>query len=322
MVAIVGSALLGVAGLIAGVLPFAGVAGQAVAKHAVPLGLSIPALLLSVLGLAAGLWPGAGNTLVSLAASGILSSATGVELALWHGFTPVLALSLVTLALAAVLYRRRGALRHRIWPRSFGFERIYTSSLRLLDTISARSLHALQGASLRAYVLALIVTAGTLITVVLLSGGYRGWPDTGDAQPHEVAAAVMIIAGAVAAARAKSAMTAVLSLGVTGYGVALTFFFFGAPDLAMTQFSVETLTAVIFVLVFYHFRGFGDLSPRGDGCATPWSPSYSAHRSPSCCSSSAHRSHHCAIRLFRGERVASRTRPQHRERDTGRFPRP
>ena len=89
------------------------------------------------------------------------------------------------------------------------------------------------------------------------------WPGTGDVQPHEAAAAMMIIAGALSAARAKSTMTAVLSLGVSGYGMALTFLFFGAPDLAMTQFSVETLTAVIFVLVFYHFRGFGELSPTG-----------------------------------------------------------
>jgi multicomponent Na+:H+ antiporter subunit A len=36
----------------------------------------------------------------------------------------------------------------------------------------------------------------------------------------------------------------------------------GAPDLAMTQFAVETLTVVIFVLVFYRLRGFGDLSSR------------------------------------------------------------
>ena len=53
-----------------------------------------------------------------------------------------------------------------------------------------------------------------------------------------------------------------LSLGVSGYGVALTYLFFGAPDLAMTQFSVETLTAVIFTMVFYHFRRFRSLSPR------------------------------------------------------------
>ncbi len=41
-------------------------------------------------------------------------------------------------------------------------------------------------------------------------------------------------------------------LGTTavGYGVALLYALFGAPDLAMTQFAVETLTVVIFVLVF------------------------------------------------------------------------
>jgi multicomponent Na+:H+ antiporter subunit A len=57
-------------------------------------------------------------------------------------------------------------------------------------------------------------------------------------------------------------MTAVLSVGVVGYGVAVTYALLGAPDLAMTQFAVETLTVVIFVLVFSRLRGFGDLSPR------------------------------------------------------------
>jgi multicomponent Na+:H+ antiporter subunit A len=56
-------------------------------------------------------------------------------------------------------------------------------------------------------------------------------------------------------------MSAVLSLGAVGYGVAMMFLSFGAPDLAMTQFSVETLTVLIYVLVFRHFRGLGPLSP-------------------------------------------------------------
>jgi len=57
-------------------------------------------------------------------------------------------------------------------------------------------------------------------------------------------------------------MTAVLSLGVVGYCVAVMYALLGAPDLAMTQFAVETLTVVIFVLVFSKLRGFGDLSSR------------------------------------------------------------
>ena len=57
-------------------------------------------------------------------------------------------------------------------------------------------------------------------------------------------------------------MAAALSLGTVGYGVAVMYALLGAPDLAMTQFAVETLTVVIFVLVFYRLRGFGDLSSR------------------------------------------------------------
>jgi multicomponent Na+:H+ antiporter subunit A len=56
-------------------------------------------------------------------------------------------------------------------------------------------------------------------------------------------------------------MAAVLSLGVVGYGVAVMYALLGAPDLAITQFAVETLTVVIFVLVFANLKGFGDLSP-------------------------------------------------------------
>jgi multicomponent Na+:H+ antiporter subunit A len=79
---------------------------------------------------------------------------------------------------------------------------------------------------------------------------------------HEVLIVVVIITGAIAAAMAKSTMAAVLALGSVGYGVATTFLLFGAPDLAMTQFSVETLTVLIYVLVFRHFPSLGALSPR------------------------------------------------------------
>jgi multicomponent Na+:H+ antiporter subunit A len=79
---------------------------------------------------------------------------------------------------------------------------------------------------------------------------------------HELLVVVVIVAGAIAATLAKTTMAAVLALGVVGYGVAMTFVLYGAPDLAMTQFSVETLTVLIYVLVFRHFRNLGELSPR------------------------------------------------------------
>jgi multicomponent Na+:H+ antiporter subunit A len=44
-------------------------------------------------------------------------------------------------------------------------------------------------------------------------------------------------------------MAAVLCLGAVGYAMALVFVLHGAPDLALTQFAIETLGAVLFVLV-------------------------------------------------------------------------
>ena len=58
-----------------------------------------------------------------------------------------------------------------------------------------------------------------------------------------------MVAGALGATVLRNRLAAVLLVGVTGYGCGTIFAFHGAPDLALTQFLVETLTLVIFVLV-------------------------------------------------------------------------
>ncbi|HEX9970718.1 MAG TPA: hydrogen gas-evolving membrane-bound hydrogenase subunit E [bacterium] len=60
----------------------------------------------------------------------------------------------------------------------------------------------------------------------------------------------------------KSRIAAIAALGVVGYGVALIYVFYGAPDLAITQLVVETLTVVLFVLVVYHLPPFNRFSRR------------------------------------------------------------
>jgi multicomponent Na+:H+ antiporter subunit A len=122
---------------------------------------------------------------------------------------------------------------------------------------------ALHSASLRTYVMVIVTTTVVVGGTVLVTD-----PDLGSVVPrtpiliHDVLIVAVIIAGALSAAFAQSTMSAVLSLGAVGYGVAMVFLSFGAPDLAMTQFSVETLTVLIYVLVFRHFHELGNLSPR------------------------------------------------------------
>ena len=133
------------------------------------------------------------------------------------------------------------------------------SSLDATSRVIGPPLHS---ASLRSYVMVIVVSTAVAGWAALWTDSRLRWGGAKpDVRPHEVLIVAVIIAGAIAATLAKSTMAAVLSLGVVGYGVAMTFLLYGAPDLAMTQFSVETLTVIIYVLVFRHFRNLGPLSP-------------------------------------------------------------
>jgi multicomponent Na+:H+ antiporter subunit A len=259
---VLASTLLGLAGLLAGVVPFRGTR-TAVEVHEPAWPLWIPPLTLALSGVCAGIVPWILTAPLSAAAAAILDTPFDMSLSMWHGLSPALMLSTGTLLGVAAAYGGRDTIRSRIWRPRRGTEQLYTGTLSGLNAISRVIAPPLHSASLRSYVMVIAVTFIVLVGVALVTvpGLGASAPHT-NVRLHEILVVVVIIAGAIAATLAKSTMAAVLSLGVVGYGVATTFLIFGAPDLAMTQFSVETLTVLIYVLVFRHFRNLGGLSPR------------------------------------------------------------
>jgi multicomponent Na+:H+ antiporter subunit A len=258
--AVIASILLGLAGLLAGVLPFRG--QPSVDAHEPGWRMYVPPLLLAVIGAIAGVAPASLNPPLSAAAAAISGDTADLSLAIWHGVSPALFLSLLTLLGVAAAYWLHVSIRSRSWRARFGTEQLYSSALSALDAASRAIGPRLHSASLRSYVMVIVVTTFAIAGAALSTApGVVATRPRLDVHLHEVLVVVVIIAGAIAATLAKSTMAAVLSLGVVGYGVAMTFLLYGAPDLAMTQFSVETLTVIIYVLVFRHFRNLGSLSP-------------------------------------------------------------
>ena len=51
---------------------------------------------------------------------------------------------------------------------------------------------------------------------------------------------------------AKSRLFSIIMLSVIGYAVSVLFVFFKAPDLALTQFVVESISTALFLLCFYY----------------------------------------------------------------------
>ncbi|TFI46837.1 DUF4040 domain-containing protein, partial [Micrococcus endophyticus] len=72
---------------------------------------------------------------------------------------------------------------------------------------------------------------------------------------HDWALVVLVGAGVVATIRAKTRISAMVVVGVVGFGVTLWFFTLGAVDVALTQLLVEVLTVCVMVLLLRRLPG-------------------------------------------------------------------
>lgn len=182
--------------------------------------------------------------------------------------SPMLLLSLLTLALGVAFMRVYApakawaqTLDRRLSP--YGPARWYEQGLEGALVVGQMLTNLLQRGRIRTYLLWIFTFMATLVGYGLLSQGWV-WPRWGGVgvRFHEVATALLILGATAMALRTPSRLAAVAALGVVGYGVALTFVWFGAPDLAMTQFAVETLTVMVLVLVLYRLPRFSRFSSR------------------------------------------------------------
>src|SRR5699024_7148098 len=76
--------------------------------------------------------------------------------------------------------------------------------------------------------------------------------DVADVTFIEVVVVGIVICGAIATVFANSNLAIILITGITGYGVAILFVLYRAPDLALTQLVIETVSIVLFLLVYRH----------------------------------------------------------------------
>jgi multicomponent Na+:H+ antiporter subunit A len=211
-----------------------------------------PPLFLAVLGAVAGLGAPLVDPILSPYTKTLpLGNEKEYHLALWHGVNIPLALTAVVIVagLAVYLAHRKVARLRFAKPPLGNADRIYDSVLRAMDTISLRLTGTTQRGSLP-LTQATILTTTVLFPVIALAAFTRTgielrlW-DT----PIQLVVGVVMIAAAIGATVMRNRLAAVVLMGITGYGCGVIFALHGAPDLALTQFLVETLTLVVFVLV-------------------------------------------------------------------------
>lgn len=258
------AAYVGTAGVLI-LRPFFG-APRSLADHEASPSLWVSPLLLALLGVLFGFRPGAlASSLLASATSATLGEPSAVKLALWHGWNLPLLLSLLSALLGAGLYLA--------WPRlvrlssapllKWGPARCYAGLLTAVQRFAAFQSRTLQSGQLRRYLLVIICFGVALGATTFLSRTVVRWPiEVGVIYPHEWVIGFAILVGILGSVSLQSRIGVIASLSVVGYGVALLFVLFSAPDLAMTQFLVETLMLVLLVIAFYRLPRFERYSPR------------------------------------------------------------
>ena len=192
--------------------------------------------------------------------------AAGPEsLALWHGFTPALGLSALVVALGALAFLGTKSLVHRLpaWPERLTAARNYWQLTRGLDRFAVGLTGQLQRGSLPFYLSAILLVYVLALGFVI--GRNQTWPEelVWLGSVVQLPIAIVMIIASIAAVRAKKRFQAIVLVGFTGYGMAAMFALHGAPDLALTQGLVETVTLIAFVLVIRRLPArIGNASPR------------------------------------------------------------
>ena len=207
--------------------------------------------MLAAVSVVLGVAPSLANGIIGAAAESLDGDSHGVHLAVWHGVNLALVLSAVALAAGAALFLGRRRVERLLalgTPIPSGTA-VYAAILRGTNTVSTRVTAVVQNGSLPIYAAIVLLTAAVVPETVLVAGTtWPGWPDFVDGS-GQLVVVVALLGAALAAALARRRFVAALFLGTTGYAMAGLFVVQGAPDLALTQVAIETLSTVLFVLV-------------------------------------------------------------------------
>ncbi|WLR96071.1 putative monovalent cation/H+ antiporter subunit A [Shinella sumterensis] len=264
--AVLGNALMFAVAFAVALKPFLGTAVATPKRaHEGPALLWIGPLLLAVKGLAIGVFSGLAHVLLTAPlASAIAGTPQTITISAVPHMGIALYLSLLTVAIGVFVFLKldaaRAAADRLIEDIGWGPDRGFDQAMRGLVRMATRVTRFTQPGLMEIYMTATFVVVA--LALLVPPAVYGEWPRApvwpADMPFHELAVMALAALGIVAVLMASNRLTAIVALGIQGFCVAMLFLLFGAPDLAFTQFMIETLSVVILALAMTRLK----LTPR------------------------------------------------------------
>ncbi|QKX51503.1 Na+/H+ antiporter subunit A [Planococcus glaciei] len=179
-----------------------------------------------------------------------------IHVSAWHGANTEFFMTLGIFAIGALLFWsfRKWKQAYDAFPDSVSLNRLYDSFMYLSDGGANRFSAVYMTGFIRSY---LVYMFGFLVlivlsTLVITDAFVLDLNNTAPIGIYEIIILIALVGGTITILAAKSRLTAIIALGAVGYSVALFFVIFRAPDLALTQLVIETISVALFLLAFYH----------------------------------------------------------------------
>src|SRR4051812_2568970 len=220
--------------------------------HDPPAGMWLPMAVLVVPVVLIGIAPPLVEPIVDLAARAVIGGALpDYHLALWHGVTPALFMTAVAVlggALLLAAYQPALALRLAL-PRPEA-KSIFDALIEALVTVARALTETIHNGSLQRSLLLAILVMLAVGGHAFIGGPHAvGTRATLPVNLPAIALWLLVVSAALAVLRYhRQRLLALILTSIVGLVVALAFVYFSAPDLALTQLSVEVVTTVLMLL--------------------------------------------------------------------------
>ncbi|WP_110113720.1 Na+/H+ antiporter subunit A [Bacillus sp. CGMCC 1.16541] len=231
--------------------------------HEAPIGMLISPIILASLVVIFGLFPNIlSHSIIEPAMASIAPSLLGageqfyVHIYHWHGFNTELFMTIGVIALGVLLFLtlQKWTGIYNAFPKELALNNFYDKGIVGMDRGSNKLMGLFMTGFIRDYLVIIFAFFAALMlgTLFVQDAFVMDFNDTAPIGVYEVILSIVMVTGAITTLFAKSRLTAIISLGVVGYTLSLFFVLFRAPDLALTQLVVETVSVALFLLCFYY----------------------------------------------------------------------
>ncbi len=224
--------------------------------HEPPRYMRVPVEILVALCLLVGIFPTlvVGDLLYSAAIAVLNGEVPHYSLAIWHGFTYPLLMSGIAMVGGLIIYTNR----HHFFKFQAQFpvsdpKLVFESIIQSLAHKAQKFITLTENGSLQRYIFFALLLAISMTAVPLLqlntTAGLR--PEIPIDAISVTSVALLCIAGVATVIWHRRRLISLLMLSVVGLIVSLAFAKFSAPDLALTQLSVEVVTVILLILALF-----------------------------------------------------------------------